>query len=365
MGHHPTRRASGACVLLVLAAWLPWAPVRATEAVGQPATLTRLPKPRQESRPGCERAGCVPLGAGAALCQCADSGGPDNRAGYSLVYERAGKLAARWPSRGFMGDVTSFEVLRGDLDSNGRNEIIVATLIGSSNGIAVDRYQIDIFPEAVESVRPLEFTVEDYGEGTFVQRSGERFVRILATEWVWSQDPKRGPGLYFVGRWFRYESGRLAPVGDPVLARRFLYGFERQRRRSCRGGRYCPLKWLSAPKTERRTHDPFASLPNEAEEALTVRSVAMAPATDDAEAKTLMLTLGRPDGQTVAPEVRLLSDRLGDEQTGLVYPLQYLPADLEHWLCGEQVHVMKTPDRTVLWVKAPGRTERQVDDPAP
>jgi len=51
--------------------------------------------------------------------------------------------------------------------------------------------------------------------------------------WQWDSEPGRGQGLYFKARWYNLDGppgGWLEPSAErPQVARRYLFGFERQR----------------------------------------------------------------------------------------------------------------------------------------
>lgn len=124
-------------------------------------------------------------------------------------------------------------VLQADLDANGAGELIVVDLTGTTNGLAMTSDRISIVENA-EGPKPtwISFVVREFGHGpgTFVRRAGQPGNWILSTEWERSGtlDPQRGIGSYLVGRWFRYEKGRL--VSEPgIVVRRLLNSFLAER----------------------------------------------------------------------------------------------------------------------------------------
>lgn len=76
---------------------------------------------------------------------------------------------------------------------------------------------------------------------------------------------KRGPGLYLVGQWWRYNSGELHPLlNRRIIARRYLASFERERLRTINSAQ-TPSRWLSNPQTEPLKTDPLLDVNRQSE----------------------------------------------------------------------------------------------------
>lgn len=160
-------------------------------------------------------------------------------------------MAREWQKEVF-AFTEGFQVLYGDLDADGKNEIIIANNDATSNGMAVLHWTIWILPELTVqgAVEPVEFSVEDYGpEGTFVRQQDGTY-RILVSKWKELNDAKRGSGLYLTGSWYRYAKGALLPEGGPMLARRYLFSFERERNKTFDDPQK-PYLWLKSQAEQR------------------------------------------------------------------------------------------------------------------
>ena len=75
-------------------------------------------------------------------------------------------------------------------------------------------------------------------------RGGTKHCRVLAARWRWGHEPRRGDGLYLVGRWLGYVDGMLQPdPRRPTVARRYLYRFAAERGDALDHGRTAPIPW--------------------------------------------------------------------------------------------------------------------------
>ena len=165
-------------------------------------------------------------------------------------------------SLGVQASLENFFAFYGDLDKNNSAELIVVDFDSQSNGLGVSYYTINIFPDFQTKgfQRPLTFKTTEFGaNGTFVYDAKTKETLILLTEWSDLNnlsDPKRGAGLYFVGRFFRYQNGLLKPVTDkPIYARRYLNSFQDERFRTEKN----PLRpwiWLNSAKAQKLEADP-------------------------------------------------------------------------------------------------------------
>lgn len=191
---------------------------------------------------------CIDIGNSMKVCQ-------RNKGTDGLIsVEKAGRTVLSWESE-VTGSVWEgqFKVLKGDLDNDGSDDLIISELQGESNGFGrrfLKIFIVDDFGSGKLS-RPLEFEMNEFGSrGTFFRRRAEKSCRILKAEWVDIKHPKRDWGMYLKGQWFRYQDGRMSPMpGQPIMIRRYLFGFERERGRTFNEPRV-PFLWLNSKRTE-------------------------------------------------------------------------------------------------------------------
>lgn len=325
------------------------------------STLRLLPDPepsdtQRERLPSGTR--CVSLGNDFKLCKYYRE---DEDTAYFAVEKRNAEIG-RWAATPTYTGV-GYEALTGDLDGDARLELVVANHDGTSNGLGVSTWTIYILPDPREHDfrEPLRMTVREYGTcGTFVARPGGSATHILATDWEWGADPqdRRGYGLYFVGRWFRYADGRLLPVARPVLARRYLFSFQDERGMTS-GDPRAPYRWLRNLRTERRRVDPYIVHEKLSSRSGTVESVdppsdsggiSVRVRFDDGETTTFVYNAS-PFGGEALPNG---FSRFGEATTDQIYPINYLPSDAQAWLSGRRVTVVvykgEYEPKIVLWV---------------
>ena len=332
------------CILLLI--------VLSQYSYAQSSKLTRVTPPAQANVEGYFKAHCVSLPQGVRVCKGLSDPGD------AFVLERDGTRIGTWPGIAQLGETSDFEVLQGDLDNDGQRELIVANLDSTSVGIAVNVWTIYIFRGDLQSFEPpLSFSVEEYGAfGTFVTK-GKR-VEILATRWLWANDPKRrrGTGLYLAGRWWRYRKGELVPsTNRTILARRYLESFAAQRDKSISSPRK-PVTWLTDPRAETFRVDPLLTHHKETAIEGVIKNVS-SRITD--ERITLTIEFEPDDGAAVSfgypqrdsAEMNGLTD-IGDVRTNRIYPLRYIPTSPDQSLVGRRATVITYSDekRRFLWL---------------
>lgn len=161
----------------------------------------------------------------------------------------------------FGGTIDNFHVYYGDLDNNKSAELIIVDFNGQGNGLGVRYFTISIFPDFQTKgfTQSLSFTDYEFGvNGTFIYDADKKETLILLTEFIDSDkiDAKRGSGLYLIGKYFRYQNGLLKPAYDkPILARRYLNSFEKERWKTIDNPR-APYLWFNSPATHKLTADP-------------------------------------------------------------------------------------------------------------
>jgi hypothetical protein len=296
---------------------------------------------------GYDKGHCVALPKSIRICKLLS----DDKD--TFLVQKDGKALGTWPGDASLGETSDFQVLTGDLDNNGKAELVVANHDGTSNGLGVDYWTIFIFPDP-EFHRfnpPLTFSVEEYGSfGTFVTSGGR--VNILTTSWVGNEDPKhrRGWGMYLVGQWWRYQSGKLRPLVDrPIIARRYLFGFERERWNTVNLDRV-PFQWLSHPSTE-PVSTAFITNQTTASKHGVIQSVT--------REKESIRVVFKPDREQPVTYVypgtykENQLDYFGDTATGRLYPKNYQPSQAEQWLTNRRATLRhyEQNELDVLWLE--------------
>ena len=275
-----------------------------------------------------------------------------------FLIEKDGKLLGTWPAISFLGETDDFEVLRGDLDGNGKLELIIANRDATGVGMAVSTWSIAIFQESKLPgfQPPVIFSVKEYGSlGTFVSAGGR--LNILTTDWVSGTDPKgkRGEGLYLVGQWWRYQGGELAPLPRRSVARRYLLSFERERWATIKSNRI-PYQWLSNRHTESISTDFITGSSNSSSRGV-IESVS--PKDEKSPYRIVKIVLKPDEGPAVEfiypnedDEGPAISTYIGDIASGRIYPDHYLPSDPKMWLTGRRVTLRRYDNgrAEILWL---------------
>ncbi|HEV3052432.1 MAG TPA: hypothetical protein VGX50_19120 [Longimicrobium sp.] len=171
---------------------------------------------------GCVRAYCVALPNGRRVCTCTRD------TTIVVRVEQGGRTAHEWPANYSMaGGSQSLRAMEGDLDGDGRPELIVSEWMDMSNGLGIRYHRLSIFDGAHPERAPLRVNVDDFTpEGSFVRPAAGGPCRLIATRWTELRDARRGEGMYFTGQWMRYRDGRLEhDVERPVVVRRLLNSF--------------------------------------------------------------------------------------------------------------------------------------------
>jgi hypothetical protein len=178
----------------------------------------------ETSVPGCVRARCIALPGGRRVCSCT---------GDTTIVMRVmdgGRTVHEWPAEYSMaGSPESLRAMTGDLDADGRPELIVSEWMDMSNGLGIRYYRLSIFSGADPARPPLRVHLDDFDpRGSFVRAAGGGTCWLVATRWTELRDPRRGEGMYFTGQWMRYRAGRLEhDLQRPVVVRRLLNSFQR------------------------------------------------------------------------------------------------------------------------------------------
>ena len=322
--------------------------VLASTAFAQSARLIKHGAPVATTVEGYDKGSCVALPKSIRICKLLS----DDKD--TFLVEKDGKHIGTWSGNAYLAETSDFQVLTGDLDNDRKPELIVANHDGTSNGLGVDYWTIFIFPDPQfrHFNAPLTFSVEEYGSfGTFVTSGGR--VNILTTSWINNNDPKhrRGWGTYLVGQWWRYQSGELRPLLDrPIIARRYLFGFERERWNTLKLDRV-PFQWLSHPNTESVTTD-FITRESKTRKPGVIQSVT--------REKDSIRVAFKPHGEQPITYVypgayqdKNQLDYFGDTATGRLYPKNYQLSQPEKWLKNKRATLRSYGEDNlhVLWLE--------------
>lgn len=320
------------------------------QAYAQPGRLVKVGAPQPAEIGGYHKGHCVALRNRIRICKLVS----DN-ADVFLV-EKEGKALGTWHSQAFLGATEEFEVLQGDLDGDRKPELIVANHDGTGVGMGIPVWTIAIFPDSdFRSFQlPLTFSVKEYGSfGTFVPANGR--VNILTTNWISATDPRRGEGMYLVGQWWRYRSGELVPLNRNTIARRYLFSFERERGNTYTSDRK-PYQWLTNRSATAVTTEFITGVSTSSK-----RGVIQSISTPEKSSSRAVKIAFQPDGEQTSTLVYPRDDDdyesrelfVGDEVSGRIYPIGYLPLDPEKWLTGKRATLRTYDDKRfeVLWLE--------------
>jgi hypothetical protein len=280
---------------------------------------------------------------------------------FALVKDR--RILGTWPGAIIAGGGSRFEAVLADLDGDHQAELIVADCTGI-NTAGHELWQLSIFPDftARRFTKPLQFTTEQYAAaGTFLQTPGDPLCTLLITEWqmrVFEPRPDAFKAYDYIGRWYHYQEGALEPmVGRPLRVRRFSDDWYRVPLR-----RQTPYDWLAHPAAKTFAEEPLARTQIVAEVRGEIVQVGKTK-NPDTDVERLDISLRLPSG--AIRDYHLYGDDLtdepdqfchiGDARTGILFPKNYEPADLQKWLVGKHVRMVDYQSpyeavRRILWV---------------
>jgi hypothetical protein len=304
---------------------------------GRNPALTVAGASTETQVPGCVRAHCAALPDGHRVCSCTGD------TTIVMRLEDRGRTIQEWPADySLAGIPSSLQLLRGDLDGDGRAETVVSEWLDMSNGLGIRYYRLTILDGRDPARTPVVLAVEDFEPGgSFVRPAGGGDCRLIATRWSQLDDPGRGGGTYFIGQWMRYRDGRLEhDPARPVVARRLLNSFA-DARSTTPGSPFAHLRHRGAqarPALDAGSLPPFAG-----RQVGTVRGgtggwqdfvdVSLA------SGETVRYRIGVDYGDDYTQTTTWLVDGA----TGRPYPREYTPAD-RRWLDGAPVAVATYSD---------------------
>jgi hypothetical protein len=285
---------------------------------------------------------CSQVGSLRVCKTVSDAGGVD------FVFDVNASQIGKWPTSTYTGGGSRFEVLKGDLDGDGRDELIVANLHTVSNGMGIHTWTISVFPDPTVFgfQPPLEFSVEEFGaRGTFVKHSRDKRCQILVTEWQYLDHPKRGNGMYIIGRWYYYRKGSLIPAGNrPPVVRRYLYGFAEHVGRTLDDPEV-PLRWFKHRQTETLNVDPAALGKKIASANGVIKKIIPSGSEEGYAGLKTEVTLDSGQNRVYQHSTRSFEDtdeyffRFGSAKFEMIYPKDYKPASLNDWLLERNVQI--------------------------
>jgi aspartate racemase len=201
----------------------------------------RLAAPAETPLPGCTSSYCVASG-GDRVCSCL----PDEGDSLEMRWQPEAGEPFRWQVElHSLPDPSAFHVEQLALGAPPAPSLLVAVRAGQGNGMGVADWSL----RAIQGGSVSEpQSAHDYGLLAFPShRPGDAECRILATRWIWSSGRERGSGLYLYGRWLQLRGGALQPDPTrPIVARRYLYRFEKQRLAGLAMPVLAPLLWFRA-----------------------------------------------------------------------------------------------------------------------
>ncbi len=306
-----------------------------------PSEHARPPAAAQLS--GCSAAACVDLDGWRRVCSCAAEQGSS---GFLLI--EGGRPIQAWPAPVLAssevdpyeqhGVVSDFDVLRVDLDGDGRREQVVAfrRLV---NDLGMSWWNLAVLSGARPQDPPMLLTAANYGEGSVIRDSDDGGCDLLSTTWEMAWEPGRAQeGWYLVGRPMRYRQGALTPLANrPLYARRLLYSFE-PGVAQLPGGLLLgtPEKDLSQRATGLRQVEPAAARLELAREPATVTTASLEKHAALGLVPSLTLERDGMGAMTLQWEAYSLGYQgLGDASSGRLFPPGYKPAS-PSWPHGQQ-----------------------------
>ncbi len=204
-----------------------------------------LPPPQPTQISSCLQAYCSPLPMGSRICVCLKS----EDTGQATVSIESKNLAKKeWDIELNVAHFgpSGLKLDAGDLDGDGKDEVLLAIMETESQGIGVQRWKVWAIDENNIS-EPI--SMEDYGTMGFLTcNTNRREALLLRSQWLEGWEPRRGDGLYMAAQWFELSSGELTPVRDwPGIYRRYLNSLAKVRENNFVQNKSKPVLWYSSP----------------------------------------------------------------------------------------------------------------------
>ncbi|MBE2252655.1 MAG: hypothetical protein IAE78_24195 [Myxococcus sp.] len=278
-----------------------------------------FPLPTPTVIENCARAACTSA-ADVRVCKCLK---PTEQSQDLLVVDRPEGRRVIWATDSHLGEVTDFRVWPVDLDADGQRELLVASLMSESSGMAIRSWDVSIV-DGAEDVA-LHLVAHDFG-GDAVKGGA-----LQLTEWAWQGVGEKDSALFFVAREYAYKRGALVPTKAPVLRRRYTPEFEKERLAALQqsGDLTLPGRtFLAHPSTTRSADEPPRSFRLGTVRAVTRDEPEYELHAEDQEGQLVAFSSDGEAGPVL---------RLGDLKSKRLFPLRYWPMDLEGALLGRPV----------------------------
>ncbi len=200
----------------------------------------KLSDPVQVNMTGCDDAYCVNIAPSSQVCVCMVS----KETGTTLVtYRRNGSVVLHWDANIYPPAIASgLRVDAADLNADGKDELVIATMLSASNGMGVESWDVRVLSDDKIS---NAVNVQDYGVMGYFTSDGKK-CRLLVTRWIWGWEPKKEYGLYLAGLWFRFKDNSLEYTYDrPAIKRRYLNSLRQARGQGFDNNK--PVLWFQDP----------------------------------------------------------------------------------------------------------------------
>ncbi|MBL8919661.1 MAG: hypothetical protein JNJ54_12410 [Myxococcaceae bacterium] len=279
---------------------------------------TPFPPPAPTALENCARAACTSADD-VRVCKCL---APSAQALDLIVVDRPGERRVMWATTSHLGEVTDFRVHRAELDADGAEELLVASVMSESAGMAIRSWSVSIV-DGKEDVA-VHFVAHDFGVDAL------KATTLLVTEWTW-QDLEKDKALFFVGREYGYRAGALVPTKAPVLRRRYTPDFEKERLAALERSpdRTLPgRQFLAHASTTKGADEPPRAHRLGTIKAVTRDEPEYGVHAEDAQGLLIGFSSDGDEGPVL---------RLGELKSKRLFPLRYWPKDLETLLLGHHV----------------------------
>jgi hypothetical protein len=206
----------------------------------------QFPEAKEVAISGFEKSYCIQISKSSRVCAGVKT--PDAVVA-QIFYERDGSIIQQWdaPLDTFLSE-SGLRVDAINLTDAGEGTLIVGLMNSQSLGMAIQHWTIWAITGNTIS-KPVR--VDDYGIMSFLTKSNQSGSwYLLSARWIDGWEPKRGDGLYAVGKWYALSEGEFAPVADrPQIQRRYLPSLERMRLQAFEQKNPTPLIWYKDKRT--------------------------------------------------------------------------------------------------------------------
>jgi len=282
---------------------------------------TPFPTPTPALLENCSRAACTAANE-VRVCKCLK---PAQDAVDLIVVDRPGDRRVIWATESHLGEVTDFRVQLLILDGDDAPELLVASVMSESSGMAIRSWDVSIV-DGKEDVA-LHVVAHDFGfdavKGTTLQ----------FTEWAWQGVEEKENALFFIGREYAYKGGALVATKSPVLRRRYTTDFEKERLAALEKSLDATLPgraFLAHASTTKGADDPPKAFRLGTLKAVTRDEPEYELHAEDDNGQLLTFSSDGEEGPLL---------RLGDLKSRRLFPLRYWPWGLESSLLGHHVMI--------------------------